>query len=72
MLDELRSTREQTRAFLEATKDRDLIAHHKPHPFLGTLNLLEMVSNDRFAPTAAYKTIEGDWQIPTESRRKFA
>ena len=41
MLDELRSTREQTRAFLEATKDRDLIAHHKPHPFLGTLNLLE-------------------------------
>jgi uncharacterized damage-inducible protein DinB len=38
MLAELRGVREQTLAFIEETKDRDLSRYYMPHPYLGNLN----------------------------------
>ena len=38
MLAELRGVREQTLAFIEETKSRDLSKYNMPHPFLGNLN----------------------------------
>lgn len=43
MLAELRKTREQTLAFLEITKSRDLSAYRWRHPFLGSLNVYEWI-----------------------------
>ncbi len=39
MLAELRDVRERTLAFLDETKNRNLILYCWPHPFIGTLNL---------------------------------
>jgi uncharacterized damage-inducible protein DinB len=41
MLAELRGVREQTLAFIEETRSRDLSKYSMPHPFLGTLNAYE-------------------------------
>jgi len=41
MLAELRGVREQTLAFIEETKGRDLSMYNMGHPFLGTLNAYE-------------------------------
>jgi uncharacterized damage-inducible protein DinB len=38
MLAELRGVREQTLAFIEETRGRDLRKYNMPHPFLGNLN----------------------------------
>jgi hypothetical protein len=43
MLDQLRRTREETLAFLEITKTRDLSRYRWRHPFLGSLNVYEWI-----------------------------
>jgi len=73
MLAELRTTREQTRAFMEATKDRNLIAYHMPHPFLGTLNLLEwfqMIASHELRHTKQLREIGKFLQKAVENSHK--
>ena len=41
MLAQLREVRQQTRFFMEQTAGKPLRKYHMPHPFLGTLTLLE-------------------------------
>jgi len=60
MLEKLREVREQTRAFIEKTRGKDLRLYHMPHPFLGTLNTyewLQLIASHELRHTKQMKEI---------------
>lgn len=60
MLAELREVREQTLAFIQETKKRNLSKYHMAHAFLGTLNAyewLQMIASHELRHTKQMKEI---------------
>jgi len=62
MLAELRGVREQTLAFIEETRSRDLSKYSMAHPFLGTLNAyewLQFIASHEIRHTKQMREIAG-------------